>query len=287
MGKNALLCESARQTAGALIFVRGTARCTRNQSRSERAMARRASRILTVILGVLGELMITAGLLIGGYLAWDLWWDSNASTAIANEHVAEFEQAIVAAPRVAGTVVTEGEPPPAKEEGKIAIEGDTIGILIVPKWYGLTENKMPIRSGISDGVLNQAAAGHYPYTAMPGEVGNFSVAAHRRTHGNSFRFINKLVPGDQVIVETADTWYIYEVTSYDIVLPDQVEVIAPVPGHPGEVPVDRMLTMTTCHSPTTGEWGNSHRWVTHAKLVGWMDRADGMPEQVLTDPGVK
>lgn len=225
--------------------------------------------------------MITAGLLIAGYIVWNVWWDSNQSAAIAQEQVVEFYESVPEAPRVVAEMRTD-DPPPAPS----AAEGDTFGVLVVPKWYNKTHNTMPIRQGTNDLVLDQAAAGHYIDTAMPGEVGNFSLAGHRRTHGNSFRYINLLEEGDQVIVETKDTWYIYEVTEYDIVTPDAVEVIAPVPNKPGEQPVERMLTLTTCHSLTAGEWGNDHRWITHAKLIGWMDRSEGMPEQVLMEPGV-
>jgi sortase A len=237
----------------------------------------------SIVLGVLGELMITAGLLIGGYILWNVWWDSNQSAAVAEKSVADFQGELEPAPRQAAEIKTEGDPPPVTQ----AITGDTFGILIVPKWYGITNNAMPLKEGTTPAVLDQAAAGHYENTAMPGEIGNFSVAGHRRSHGNSFRRIDLLEKGDQVIVETKDTWYIYEVTGHEIVLPNQVEVIAPVPGKPNEQPTERMMTMTTCHSVTMGEWGNDHRWVTHSKLVGWMDRADGMPEQVLNDPEVK
>ncbi len=245
-------------------------------------MASRGSRILTGILGVLGELMITAGLLIAGYLAWDIWWDSNAAAAIAVEHVIAFQEELIEAPRQAAELVTDTDPPDFGEVN----DGETFGILIVPEWYGKTNNQMPLVEGTTPRVLDQAAAGHYEQTAMPGEIGNFSIAAHRRTHGNSFRYINDLGAGDQVIVSTKSTWYIYEVTNYEIVTPDRIDVVAPVPGQLDAIPVDRLMTLTTCHSPTTGEWGNSHRWVTHTKLIGWMDRADGMPEQVLNDPGV-
>lgn len=238
---------------------------------------------LTIFLGVLGELMITVGLLIGGYIVWNVWWDSNQSAAVAAQDVKEFYQSVEAAPAQEGEVVTKGDPPVIDP----VPHGETFGVLIVPKWYGITNNTMPLKEGTTPDVLDLAAAGHYVGTAMPGEVGNFSVAGHRRSHGNSFRRIDILEKGDQVIVETKDTWYIYEVTGHEIVLPTQTEVIAPVPDKPGEIPTQRLLTMTTCHSVRVGEWGNDHRWVTHAKLVGWMDRSEGMPEQVLNDPGVK
>lgn len=242
----------------------------------------RKSSWLTSAVGVLGELMITAGLLIAGYIVWNVWWDSNQSAALAQEQVREFYAAIPEAPRVEAELITEGEPPVSEPVD----HGQTMGVLIVPKWYNKTNNTMPIREGTTPDVLDQAAAGHYRDTAQIGEVGNFALAGHRRTHGNSFRFINLLEKGDQVIVETKDWWYVYEVTSHKLVLPTQTEVIAPVPDKPGEEPTERMLTMTTCHSVTAGEWGNDHRWITHGKLVGWMDRSLGMPEQVLMDPEV-
>jgi sortase A len=232
-------------------------------------------------IGVLGELMITAGLLIAGYIVWNIWWDSNQSAAIAQEQVREFQETLTVAPEKVAELRTDAPP---IEVG--VAHGETFGVLIVPKWYNLTNNTMPIREGTTPDVLDQAAAGHYVETAMPGEIGNFSLAGHRRSHGNSFRYVNVLEEGDQIIVETRNTWYIYEVESHEIVDPSAIEVIAPVPGRPGEDPTERYLTLTTCHSVTVGEWGNDHRWITHAKFVGWMDRADGMPEQVLMEPGV-
>ncbi len=239
-------------------------------------------RFFFAAVGVIGELMITVGLLLGGYVLWNVWWDSNQSAAIAEQGVADFYETVEAAPKTAAELNTDDPPPVDDAPG----DGETLGVLIVPAWYDLTNNTMPIREGTSDAVLDQAAAGRYSDTAMPGEVGNFALAGHRRTHGNSFRFVDRLEPGDQIIVETATTWYVYAVTEDYVVTPDQSDVIAPVPRSPGVDPTERLLTLTTCHSPSMGEWGNSHRWITHAKFVGWMDREDGMPEQVLNDPGV-
>ncbi|WP_246046052.1 class E sortase [Rarobacter faecitabidus] len=250
-------------------------RASRRRER-DRATRRRAS-IPARIAGVVGELLITAGIVVLGYVAWQVWWDSNAAVAVAQEHIQEFEREIT--PRVleSAELVTEGEPPTVER----VAEGETFGVLIVPKWYEKTDNNMPIREGTTAAILDQAAAGHYTDSAMPGEVGNFALAGHRRTHGNSFRFINELEKGDQVIVETADTWFVYEVYDEQIVTPDQVDVVAPVPGDPGAEPTRRLLTLTTCHSLRLGEWGNDHRWIVHAELLGWMARANGTPDQVL------
>ncbi len=80
---------------------------------------------------------------------------------------------------------------------------------------------------------------------MPGEVGNFSVAGHRNVA--TFWALDQLQEGDPIVVETRDTWYVYQVTQEHIVRPTQVEVVAPVPNYPGATPTKRMLTLTTCH----------------------------------------
>jgi sortase A len=249
---------------------------------SHRTRGRSGGGAVSAVFGGLGELLITIGVIFGLFVVWQLWWTTVQSSAAAETLMTQFQESLPEAPEVVGELRTDAPPVPAP-----AAEGDTIGALIVPAWYGKTDNTMPIVEGTATELLNKAVAGHYSQTQQVGEVGNFALAGHRRTYGNSFRFVNELEKGDQVIVETASTWYVYEVTSHEIVLPSQVEVIAPVPNQPGAVPTERILTLTTCHSPTLGEYGNSHRWITYATFVGWMDRADGMPEQVLSDPGVK
>ncbi|CAM2889531.1 class E sortase [Actinomyces slackii] len=249
-----------------------------------RARARRASRAVRVVNGILtgvGELLITAGLVIALFLVWQLWWtgiDANASAATV---ATSFQQTQVESPQVEGTRRTDA-PPVMDPVGY----GETIGMLVVPKWYGVTNNNMPILEGTGHDVLDQAAAGHYTETQQLGENGNFAVAAHRRTYGNSFRRIDMLQEGDEIIVSTASTWYVYTVTSHEIVTPDQVEVLAPVPGQPDAAPTKPMITLTTCHGITTGEWGNDHRWIVHAELSYWMERSEGRPASVLNDPEV-
>lgn len=233
------------------------------------------------LVGGIGELLITSGLVIALFLVWQLWWTSIDAVESAQVIQEEFETTQVFSPQIAGKHRTD-EPPPATPVGY----GETIGMLIVPKWYGVTNNNMPIVEGTGPDVLDQAAAGHYDFTQQVGDVGNFAIAGHRRTNGNSFRRIDLLEPGDEIIVATADTWYVYVVTDYQIVEPYEVEVIAPVPGDPEATPTERTLTLTTCHSLTTGEWGNDHRWITHATLAYWMPRSEGRPDSILNDPEV-
>ncbi|MDO4242772.1 MAG: class E sortase [Actinomyces sp.] len=242
---------------------------------------RRRRRGIDVVVTSVGELLITAGLIVALFLVWQLWWTGIDATAKADVHASAFEQTQVDSPQIEGPKYTDN-PPAFTPVGY----GETIGMLIVPAWYGVTNNNMPVLEGTGNDVLDQAAAGHYRETQQVGELGNFAVAGHRRTNGNSFLRVDRLEEGDEVIIATKDTWYVYVVTGHEIVEPTDVDVIAPVPGDPSAAPIERMLTMTTCHSLTTGEWGNDHRWITHATFSYWMPRAEGRPASVLNDPGV-
>ena len=54
-------------------------------------------------------------------------------------------------------------------------------------------------------------------TTQPGGVGNFSVAGHRRTYGNNFRWIDRLTQGDKVVVEVDDRYLVYSMVSSEII----------------------------------------------------------------------
>jgi sortase A len=118
------------------------------------------------------------------------------------------------------------------------------------------------------------APGHYPETAMPGQIGNFSVAGHRSPA--IFWDLDRLQVGDAIVVETRDTWYVYRVTQSRIVLPTAVEVVAPVPGQPAATPTDAYLTLTTCNP----KWDNYERLIVHAKLERAQDRSAGRPSEL-------
>jgi sortase A len=127
-------------------------------------------------------------------------------------------------------------------------------------------------------VLDTLGIGHYPGTAMPGQVGNFALAAHRVTSGKPFNAIADLQVGDALVVETAVGWYIYRVTETTIVLPTETSVIAPVPGQPGVEPTSAMITLTTCHPM----FSTRQRFVVHGVLESTSPRSDGRPG-ILTD----
>jgi sortase A len=104
--------------------------------------------------------------------------------------------------------------------------------------------------------------GHVPGTALPGQIGNFAVAAHRVTAGNPFYHLNDLRPGDKVLIDTSVTTYVYRVTNSELVLPDDTAVLDPVPGHPRLRPREAMITLITCDPPWTG----THRIIVFGSL---------------------
>jgi sortase A len=63
-------------------------------------------------------------------------------------------------------------------------------------------------------------------SANPGQNGNVVLSAHNDVYGELFRYLDKLVPGDQVILYTQQRQYVYVVDRTSIVEPTAVEVMA-------------------------------------------------------------
>lgn len=227
-------------------------------------------------VGVLGELLITAGVLLLAFLGWQLWW----TDVEANREQAQIVEAqgwdeplapLAAADGPAIVTPRYDEPPVPAEPAYLT----TFASMRVPRWDG--EPTRTITQGTDrPNVLNPLGVGHYEGTAMPGGVGNFALAAHRTTYGKPFNRIAELQQGDPVVVWTEDTWYVYRVTSSQIVMPDDVQVIAPVPDRPGAEPTERFLTLTTCHPMFSAR----ERYIVHGVLDYWAPVSEGVPAEL-------
>lgn len=216
-----------------------------------------------VLLGFIGELLITAGVLIGLFVVWQVYYTDVIGQRAASEHIEQFESGL---PEVSSDVAEEnrGEAPVAHGEGQF-------GVLYVPRWG--EDYRMPIAEGTGMDILDGGFVGHYPSTQMPGEIGNFALAGHRQSQGKPFRYVEELEEGDPLIVRTEDHFYVYRVSEDRIVYPDQVEVLAPNPFDPGEEASTSVMTLTTCHPL----WSIRERWIVHAELDYWTDADDGRP----------
>lgn len=228
----------------------------------------------SAFVGFLGELLITAGLLLGLFVVWQLWWTDveaeQLQSSLSETLDAELPDspAVVAPPQV-------DEPPPVAEA---PLDATTFARLWVPRWDSGDD---AYRRTISEGtdratVLDVLGIGHYTDTAMPGDIGNFALAGHRQSHGKPFYDIPTLEVGDDLVVETAEAWYVYKVTDSLIVTPSQTEVIAANPSDPSVAPTAASITLTTCHPL----FSTRERYIVHGTLDSWVPRDAGRPAEL-------
>jgi|SRR5690625_240995 len=222
-------------------------------------------RFIRGLLGVVGELLISAGVLLLLFTVWQLWWTDVMADREQQEILADLDWVVTidkddVAPADDGLQPGEG-PPPVPEYPD---HHTTIATMHIPR-FG-QDYVRNISEGVElEPVLNRMGIGHYPETALPGEIGNFSMAGHRTTYGKPFNQVAELEVGDPIIVQTPEVWYVYRVTDDHIVLPHQVEVIAPVPNEPGEVPTERSITLTACHPMFSAR----ERFIVHGEFDRW------------------
>ena len=85
----------------------------------------------------------------------------------------------------------------------------------------------------------KAGAGHYPSTPLPCETGNVGIAGHRTTYGRPFHNLDRLKPGDEIILETPLGRCSYKVDRDPfVVAPTDLSVVDPTDT--------ATLTLTTC-----------------------------------------
>jgi sortase A len=204
-----------------------------------------------------GEVFITLGVLLLLMCAYQLWWtnvESAQAISAGRDDIIKSWHQPAPTPTATGTGTPSAAPAPDYGTG--------FALLYIPrlrdKVWGL-----PVHQGVGKDVLAQGA-GHYRTTAMPGEVGNFAIAAHRSTHDEPFANFPDLRAGDKVYVQTRTEWYVYTLTKDDPNLsPSDVWVVEPVPGKPGATPTQKLMTMTTC----TPRYGSTGRWAWWAELT--------------------
>ena len=207
------------------------------------------------------ELAISLGLVLAVFVFYLLVWTNHRTEAAQADLAADFRSDKAAA----ATEKADRLRKPRSGEG--------LGILYIPE-LGKDWSKV-IVEGVEDADLARGP-GHFPGTALPGEVGNFAVAGHRATHGEPFADLDRLAVGDDIIVETMDGWLTSQVTWVRIVGPSAVEVLEPVAGHPGAEAKQRTLTLITCHP----RWSSTERLVVGASLVERRTAEAGPPAAV-------
>ena len=97
--------------------------------------------------------------------------------------------------------------------------------------------------------------GHWPGSALPGELGNAVVAGHRVSGNQDFRDIDQLAAGDKVVFTTDAGRHVYRVKSTEIVSPDALWVV--------DQTYAKTATLFACHPPGSV----AQRIVVHLELA--------------------
>ncbi|GIF77974.1 class E sortase [Asanoa siamensis] len=212
-----------------------------------------------------GELMITFGLVVLLFAAYEVWGVGVVQGGKQDALAGALEQQWADEP---GDDPTVG-PTPAAGTGGLGSKIQGIAKLYIPT----LKQQWVVVEGVTQADIRYAP-GHYPDTALPGKVGNFSVAGHRNRA--TFWRLDELDNGDSIVVEDKKNWYIYHVVKTRIVLPTQVEVVAPVPMLPGSKATKAMVTLTTCNP----KFDNYQRLIVHGELVRTQPKSQGDPAEL-------
>ena len=222
------------------------------------------------VVGGLGQTVLTVGLVAVLFVVYELFvtdllndWRQDALNV---ELRTEWTEGGAWAPPARGRPVTAADLP----------IGAAFAVLYIPRLG--PDYQRVVLEGTAEAQLAQGP-GHYVGTAMPGQPGNVALAGHRVGRGSPFLDLDLLQPGDPIVVETVDAWFVYRVLGNRdtgsftgdlsgipgrrVVRPEDVQVISPTPGGASDVaPSGAYLTLTTCHP----RFSARQRLIIHAAL---------------------
>jgi sortase A len=139
----------------------------------------------------------------------------------------------------------------AELDKKRAEDGEALGRIEIPS----LDREYVFVQGTGLDVLRKGP-GHYPATSFPGEGGTVAIAGHRTTYGAPFRTVDKLDPGEHIIVKMPYGELDYKVEKTQIVQPDATWITNRVKG-------PERLVLSACHPL----YSASQRIVVFARLV--------------------
>jgi sortase A len=204
-----------------------------------------------ILIRSVGELCITAGLVVLLFVAYELWGTGAYTQAQQHKLSDELTRSWN---NGAGPVTTE----------RVRL-GHGVALIRIPR-LGKGFHYVVIE-GVSVADLRKGP-GHYPGTAMPGQIGNFVVSGHRTTYLAPFNKLGELRDGDRILIDTRASQYVYKVTTTKVVQPDDVNVAAPVPEHPRANPTKRLITLTTCNP----KYSAAQRLIIFGQLISTTPR---------------
>ncbi len=231
-------------------------------------------------VGNLGKVLIAVGLLMFGFVGYQLYGTGIETAAAQRGLEDEFEELLAQAepieattfessgstsdPTVGATpadvdaeeiesvepadpepVVAAPVEPPPPPEAVVPVEDQNLPSL--ENGDALARIEIPrigvddiVVAGVETGDLKRGP-GHFPDTPLPGQLGNSAIAGHRTTYGQPFRNVDKLDVGDEIRMTTLSGVYVYRVSGQQIVSPSDYQVVATTD------PTRANLTLTSCH----------------------------------------
>lgn len=263
--------------------------------------AQPSRRIAGRTIGILGEVLVTVGIVVLLFVVYELYITDLSSARAQAGAVADLDR------DWAGS----GQAPPELVDTK------PFAKLYIPRLG--TDYQYSIQEG-TDAAALAVGPGHYPDTALPGEPGNFAVAGHRVGRGAPFDGLDRLGSCDPIVIETRTDFFVYRVLPYsdelagwttgegaqprcahvgtlrtdsadggpygetfgrEIVSPSAGDVVWPVPHKAVDVlPAARqvaLLTLTTCHP----RFSDRQRLIVHAVLTNRFSKPPGATYQQL------
>lgn len=246
--------QESRAASGAPLSRMEARRAARARKPGAAVMASRA----------IGEVFITTGVLMLLFVTYQLWWTNVRAHAQAGNEASSLQDDW------------------AKGKGNPGVfePGQGFALLHIPK----LDVVVPIAEGTDKKrVLDRGMVGHYAEegvkTAMPdAKTGNFGLAGHRNTHGEPFRYINRLKPGDPIVVETQDKYFVYKMASIlPVTSPSNTAVLDAIPKDAGFTKAGRYITLTTC----TPEFTSKYRMIVWGTMVEERSRDKGKPDALV------
>lgn len=206
-----------------------------------------------MILEWVGRTLLVAGLVILGFVAYQLWGTGLLADRSQANLRSQFNERTASSssttPTTAGGATTTR---PATTTTPVVNppSGDAIAVIKIER----IDLESTVVNGVSTADLRKGP-GRYPQTVLPGERGNAALAGHRTTYGAPFGRLDELRVGDPIVIRTLNGTYTYRVSTEPFVVsPRDVEVLDPTD--------DTVLTLTTCHP----KYSAAERLIVRARL---------------------
>jgi len=231
---------------------------------------RRRNRVNS-LLDLTGKTLISAGLLILLFVAYQLWGTGLAERQAQDNLKSQFATTTTQPVTTPTNAPTTTLAPVAPKKGDVVAQ-ITIESINVDKF---------VIAGVGYKELEKGP-GLFAGSPLPGQLGNVAIAGHRTTFGSPFSRLDELVKGDRIVLKTPQASFTYLVSAAPkIVKASDVDVIRTVDD------TKATLTLVTCHP----KWTSKNRLIISAELEptvvpqkATLFVAEGNgPEEVLTD----